>query len=185
MVHNLSKIKFFKYEFHFFCLVGRHSLKVQLKITDLIEKSIPENAFRELSGTQKLSGGNDVTFLGPEKFVRFEKHQKAFSGALRGPFRAQKVFGSFEKRTPDCKCFIRCQIFRKVIGIAAKRQHSQTNIAFRNTISTISAQPQTCFMGKWHLIQNQPFLREIFKEPPLISFKKGKSLNDMLVRAKI
>ena len=40
-------------------------------------------------------------------------------------------------------------------------------------------------MGKWHLIQNQPLLREIFKEPPLISFKKGKSLNDMLVRAKI
>ena len=40
-------------------------------------------------------------------------------------------------------------------------------------------------MGKWHLIQNQPLLREIFKEPPVISFKKGKSLNDMLVRAKI
>ena len=40
-------------------------------------------------------------------------------------------------------------------------------------------------MGKWHLIQNQPLLREIFKEPPQISFKKGKSLNDMLVRAKI
>ena len=40
-------------------------------------------------------------------------------------------------------------------------------------------------MGKWHLIQNQPLSREIFKEPPLISFKKGKSLNDMLVRAKI
>ena len=42
-----------------------------------------------------------MTFLGPEKFVRFEKHQKAFSGALRGAFRARKVFGSFEKRTPD------------------------------------------------------------------------------------
>ena len=23
-------------------------------------------------------------------------------------------------------------------------------------------------MGKWHLIQNQPYLRKIFKEPPLI-----------------
>ena len=27
-------------------------------------------------------------------------------------------------------------------------------------------------MQKWHLIQNQPSLRQIFKEPPLISFKK-------------
>ena len=37
----------------------------------------------------------------------------------------------------------------------------------------------------WHLIQNQPLLRETFKEPPLISYKKGKSLRDILVRAKL
>ena len=39
-------------------------------------------------------------------------------------------------------------------------------------------------MNKWHLIQNQPLLWQIFKEPPIISFKKGKSLKDTLVRAK-
>ena len=39
-------------------------------------------------------------------------------------------------------------------------------------------------MGKWHLIQTQHRLREIFKEPPLISSRKGKSLKDLLVRAK-
>ena len=40
-------------------------------------------------------------------------------------------------------------------------------------------------MGKWHLIQNQPYLRNIFKEPPLILYRKGKSLKDTLVRAKL
>ena len=40
-------------------------------------------------------------------------------------------------------------------------------------------------MEKWHMIQNQPSLRQIFKEPPLISFKRGKSLKDMLVKAKL
>lgn len=40
-------------------------------------------------------------------------------------------------------------------------------------------------MKKWHIIQNQPLLKEIYKEPPIISFKKGKSLKDILVRAKI
>ena len=40
-------------------------------------------------------------------------------------------------------------------------------------------------MGKWHLIQNLPYLRNIFKEPPLISYRKGKSLKDTLVRAKL
>ena len=40
-------------------------------------------------------------------------------------------------------------------------------------------------MGKWHLIENQPQLREIFKEPPFISYRKGKSLKDILVKAKL
>ena len=40
-------------------------------------------------------------------------------------------------------------------------------------------------MGKWNLIQNQPQLRNIFKEPPLLSYRKGKSLKDILVKAKL
>ena len=40
-------------------------------------------------------------------------------------------------------------------------------------------------MGKWHLIQNQPHLREVFKETPILSYRKGKSLKDILVRAKL
>ena len=40
-------------------------------------------------------------------------------------------------------------------------------------------------MAKWHLIQNQPVLREIFKDPPILSYRKGRSLKDILVRAKL
>ena len=40
-------------------------------------------------------------------------------------------------------------------------------------------------MSKWHLIEKQPKLREIFKEPALISYKRGHSLKDILVRAKL
>ena len=40
-------------------------------------------------------------------------------------------------------------------------------------------------LKNWHLIQNQPLLCQIFKQPPILSFKKGKSLKDLLVRAKI
>ena len=39
-------------------------------------------------------------------------------------------------------------------------------------------------MGKWHRIENQPQLREIFKEPPTISHRKGESLKDILVNAR-
>ena len=40
-------------------------------------------------------------------------------------------------------------------------------------------------MSKWHLIEQQPKLREIFEEPPLISCKRGRSLKDILVRSKL
>ena len=40
-------------------------------------------------------------------------------------------------------------------------------------------------MSKWHLIQNQPLLREIYKEPPILSDKRGKSLKAVLVRSKL
>jgi len=40
-------------------------------------------------------------------------------------------------------------------------------------------------MQKWSLIQNQPLLKTIYTTPPIISYKKGKSLEDTLVRAKL
>ena len=40
-------------------------------------------------------------------------------------------------------------------------------------------------MQKWSLIQNQPLLKTIYTTPPIISYKKGKSLKDVLIRAKL
>ena len=45
--------------------------------------------------------------------------------------------------------------------------------------------PKNILMSKWHLIENHPLLREIYREPRLISYKRGKSLKDKLVRAKL
>jgi len=39
-------------------------------------------------------------------------------------------------------------------------------------------------MSKWHLIQNQPLLREIYKDPPLLSCRKGRSLKNVLLKVK-
>ena len=40
-------------------------------------------------------------------------------------------------------------------------------------------------MSKWHLIQDKPVLREIYNKTTIISFKRGKSLGDILIRAKL
>jgi len=40
-------------------------------------------------------------------------------------------------------------------------------------------------MKNWHIIQQQPILAHIFKQPPIVSYRKEKSLKDSLVRAKL
>jgi len=40
-------------------------------------------------------------------------------------------------------------------------------------------------MQHWSLIQNQPLLKTIYKTPPIISYKRGKLLKDILVTAKL
>ena len=40
-------------------------------------------------------------------------------------------------------------------------------------------------MLNWDLIQNQPLLNTIFKNPPILSYRRGKSLSDRLVKAKL
>ena len=45
---------------------------------------------------------------------------------------------------------------------------------------------KTIQMSKWHLIENQPLLREIYKDPTLLSYRKGRSLKDgVFVRANL
>ena len=40
-------------------------------------------------------------------------------------------------------------------------------------------------MLNWDLIQNQPLLNTIFRNPPIIAYKRGTSFKDMLVRAEL
>ena len=40
-------------------------------------------------------------------------------------------------------------------------------------------------MAKWNLTKHQPVLRETFKDPPIVSYSKARSLKDILVRAKL
>ena len=51
---------------------------------------------------------------------------------------------------------------------------------YRPSVSNL----KQALLKKWHLIQNQLKLRQIFKELPIISYREGKSLRDLLVGPK-
>ena len=44
------------------------------------------------------------------------------------------------------------------------------NLAFRYTMLPSSAKLQTNLMKAWHLIEQQPLLKEIYKDLPLICY---------------
>ena len=76
--------------------------------------------------------------------------------------------------------------FRARKSALQQRQRVRNKILpFVTTFHPAVPNLKNILMSKWHLIQNQPSLREIYKEPPIVSYKKGKSLGVILVRAKL
>ena len=68
----------------------------------------------------------------------------------------------------------------------ANQTDERQNYAFYDNITSRGKNLKQTLMQKWSLIQNQPLLKTIYRAPPIVSYKKGKSpLKDMLVRAKL
>ena len=70
-------------------------------------------------------------------------------------------------------------------AVQQKRKENKPILPFVTQFQPSVPNLKKILMSKWHLITNQPLLKEIFKGPPLISYKKGPSLHDILVRAKL
>ena len=72
---------------------------------------------------------------------------------------------------------------RKLALQPKQKENKRISVAFCHNISTISANLKQILMKKWHLTKQQPLLSEIYRNPPLISYKRGRSLKDILGRA--
>ena len=64
-------------------------------------------------------------------------------------------------------------------ALREKRIRKRTHLAICNAISPSVPNLKQILMSKWHLITDQPVLKEILR-----SYKKGRSLQDILFRAK-
>jgi len=74
---------------------------------------------------------------------------------------------------------------RKGIGATSKHESRKELKPFVAQYQPQEPNLKNVLMEEWHLIQNQPSLRQIFKEPTLISYKRAKSLKGILIRAKL
>ncbi|XP_068672931.1 uncharacterized protein [Montipora foliosa] len=66
-----------------------------------------------------------------------------------------------------------------------KHKTAERLLPFVTTYHSAVKKLKQIVMENWSFIENQPLLKTIFTNPPIISYKRGKSLKDMLVRAKL
>ena len=73
---------------------------------------------------------------------------------------------------------------RKSTLLQKTRPHNRI-LPFVTQYHPVVTNLKNVLMRKWHSIQNHSLLSEIYKEPPIISYKRGKSLKDILVKSKL
>jgi len=69
------------------------------------------------------------------------------------------------------------------LALQPKQRENKRILPFVTQYQPSVPNPKQILMRKWHFIEQQPLLSEIYKDPPLISYKRGRSLKDILVRA--
>ena len=66
-----------------------------------------------------------------------------------------------------------------------KTKKEKEMLPFVTTYNPATPNLKKILMKHWHIIQQQPKLAHIFNQPPIVSYRKEKSLKDILVRAKL
>ena len=66
-----------------------------------------------------------------------------------------------------------------------KTKQRKEILPFVTTYNPAMPTPKKILMRHWHIIRQQPKLKRISNQPPIVSYKKEKSQTDILVRAKL
>ena len=73
---------------------------------------------------------------------------------------------------------------KRIAALTPKPKENKRILSFVTQYQLLVPNLKEILMKNWYLIE-QPRLKEIFKEPPIISYTRGRSLKDILVRAKL
>ena len=73
-----------------------------------------------------------------------------------------------------------------IVGLTKQTKMRKNIFPFVTEYRPSVPNQKNILMSKWHLIENQPMLKEIYKDTPLYvhSYRNGRSLKDLL-RAKL
>ena len=83
------------------------------------------------------------------------------------------------------KILTEVQFSDRTEALRNKTKNAKEILPFVTTYNPATPNLKKILMKNWHIIQQQPRLAHIFKQPPIVSCREEKSLKDFLVRAKL
>ena len=95
--------------------------------------------------------------------------------------RTNSVRENFEQSKRD----LRVKFTDRKEALRNKTKQTKEVLPFVTTYNPATPNLKKILMKHWHIIQQQPKLKQIFNQPPIVSYRKEKSLKDILAREKI
>ena len=129
----------------------------------LIPPSGNEKRFHQKRGSEpshnKLFSGK----IFEEKIKVFKSHllERGYPEKL---IQTTLLDGKFEERTE--------------LALQPKQKENKRILPFVTTYQPSVPNLKQILTKKWHVIEQQPLLSEIYRDPPLISYKRGRSLKE-------
>ena len=118
------------------------------------------------------------------RLLRTNSSKTTFEEAL-SRFKARLEEWGYPKRLIE-RTLSKVNFSGRQSALKQKAKNSEKILPFVTTYNPAVSNLQTILTRNWSvIIQNQPLLAKILKKPPLISYNRGKSLKDMLVKAKL
>ena len=116
--------------------------------------------------------------------------------SMSGSTQSRRIFvNTNETLNKDCnrgypttlvhKILTEVQFFDRTEALHNKTKKAKEILPIVTTYNPAIPNLKKIFMKHWHIIQQQPRTAHIFKQPPIVSYRKEKSLKDTLVCAKL
>ena len=106
----------------------------------------------------------------------FDKHKRDFK---------QRLCNRGYPTALGHKILTEVQFSDRTEALRNKTKKAKEILPFVTTYNPATPNLKKILMKRWHIIQQQPKLTHIFNQPPIVSYRKEKSLKDILVHAKL
>ena len=155
-------------------------------ILDIRTHYKPTETFQYTFFTSSHPPGVKKGFIKGEalRLLRTNSSETAFNESITN-FKSRLIARGYPYKMPIQTTLSEVSFTGRQSALQQKAKARKQILPFVTTYHPSVCNLKNILMLNWDLIQNQPLLNTIFKYPPILSYRRGKSLTDMLVKAKL